>query len=258
MHKGLALYQLGISQIDNGNFDEGIPNILEAYDEDIRNRPVWATFLPASQTAQRILDYAGNLIDTDFLSKLTVDLPTHFLLPSMTTLLSKLPVDEHLFLSRLIISNKILIHRNDTFTRIIMFNNLLNIYLLIETFLRTKKSIVGTLGNLIQINFCNKSWYPTYKNFIGTKKKNPNSLTCYDDYSANPQYPYYNQLSLIRAKSFSTNNEENFIIRMFLSSLLTRNYLAHGYDSTSQILNSILEYSRLFELAIGLFLYCLI
>jgi hypothetical protein len=36
LHKGLALFNIGLAQIRLNNFDEGISNVLEAYDEDVR------------------------------------------------------------------------------------------------------------------------------------------------------------------------------------------------------------------------------
>jgi tetratricopeptide (TPR) repeat protein len=255
-HKGLALYQVGISQINNGNFDEGIPYILQAYEEDIKNQPLKATNLPASETGKKILDYVSDLINTNYYPKLKTDLPTYFGKLSLAALLSKLSFDEQLFLVRLILGWKRLVHRKDTFTKIVMFNNLLNVYVLIETFLG-KGPNPGTLGDLIRITFSNESWFSIYKTFTGQIKYNPSSLTYYDDYNVNPQYPYYSQLQRITSKTFSTNHEENFIIRMFLSSHLTRNYLAHRFNPTSQILTTATEYDRLLDLAVMQLLYCL-
>jgi hypothetical protein len=145
--KGFPLYQIGIAQMNNGNLDEGISNVLKAAEEDDKNQPAKAPGLPASQTRQKIIHHVERQIDAVFLQKLKNDLPSYFNLSSLASLLSKLSFDEQLFLVRLILGRKRLAPRNDSFTKIIMFNNLLNVYVLTETFLG-KAPNSGTLGIL--------------------------------------------------------------------------------------------------------------
>ncbi|MPZ07485.1 MAG: hypothetical protein GEU26_13905 [Nitrososphaeraceae archaeon] len=253
--KGLALYQIGIAQMNNGNLDEGISNVLQAGEEDNKNQPLKASSLPASETRQKIILHVGQQIDALFLQKLKNDLPSYFNFSSLASLLSKLSFDEQLFLVRLILGKKRLAPRNDAFTKIIMFNNLLNVYVLTETFLG-KAPNSGTLGDLIRTTFSKEKWFSIYAKYTGKPKHNPNSLTYYDDYSVNPQYPYHTQLQKIASMSFSHSNEEDFIVIMFLSSHLTRNYLAHRFNPASPIFTNINEYDRLFDLAVMQLLYC--
>jgi hypothetical protein len=252
--KGLPLYQIGIAQI--GNLDEGISNVLKAAEEDDKNQPAKAPGLPTSQTRQKIIHHVERQIDAVFLQKLKNDLPSYFNLSSLASLLSKLSFDEQLFLVRLILGRKRLPPRNDSFTKIIMFNNLLNVYVLTETFLG-KAPNSSTLGDLIRMAFCKEKWFSIYSMHTGIPKRNHNTLTYYDDYNVNPQYQYHTQLQKIASKTFSSNKEENFIVIMFLSSYLTRNYLAHHFNPTSPIFSNINEYDRLFDLAVIMLLYCL-
>src|SRR6267378_6392839 len=40
LHKGLPLHNMGLAQIQEGNFDEGIPNLSAAYEEDVTSRGI--------------------------------------------------------------------------------------------------------------------------------------------------------------------------------------------------------------------------
>jgi hypothetical protein len=253
LHKGLALYNLGLSQIQLGDLDEGIPNILLAYIEDVRNfgQPV-TSGLPAATVKNDILRTTSNqiaiylksirrVVKTYPISKLSED-----------DLLSVLSEDEQLLLCKIIISYSKTPHRNDTYTKFTMLDNLKNIYLLTEVVLKKRAIFCRTLSEAVDTVFKKERWkniYNTNKILKTYNQSSPNKLEHFD-------------AKLIKLVSFIDsyrikNLEDMYVSHLVLLTVLTRNYIFHVMESNCTLTKNHKLYNFLFDSGMQSLLYSL-
>jgi tetratricopeptide (TPR) repeat protein len=249
LHRGLALYNLGISQINTKNFDEGIPNVLAAYEEDVnRIGKTRARKLFANKLKDGFLNEMYNTIDSNYFKKLIKSFPKSFLLRfEVPHLIDLLDESERLFLMKVIISHDVTPFRKDTYTKVLLFDNLKNIYLLIEIVL--KKKNVGMLGKLVDDMFTGQNWCKA--------SSQAKQLTHFDrGPNRDPVLQFKINFKQI-LKMTHYRNEQKFLVKLFLVTVLMRNYTSHFFDDYRQILHNRNTYSFLFESAIYALLYCL-
>lgn len=248
LHKGLALYNLGVSQINSKNFDDGIPNILLAYEQDVeRMGKIRARKFFANKLKDTFLDYEINFIESNYLNKLRKLFPNS----SISTLLAQdlfkvLDESEMLLLMKIIVSITVRSFNKDDYSKLTRFDSLKNIYLLIEIVLKKRQK--KTLAHLVDDMFTREKWLsPSLQ-----EKK----LRRFDTGPNSPIKQFNINLKNIRDMNFY-GNEQKFLVRIFLLTVLMRNYTAHFFDEYHQLLNDRNIYSSLFESAIYALLYCL-
>jgi len=249
LHKGLALYNLGISQLNQKNYDEGISNVLSAYQEDKRtygNKKAETLF--AKRLDVTFTSEVNNILDSKYYSALKKLYPrSSNLMYSISDLTSALDRSERLLLMRILISNTTTPFRKDTNTQVILFDNLKNIFLLIEVVL--KKRWNGTLGPLVDKMFNNKKWNKPNSTEIRLRRFNrvpgPPPLKQFES----------NFLNIHRMQH--GRNEGKFLIRLFLQTVILRHYTAHFFDDYKPILHSKKLYNSLFRFAIYALIYSL-
>jgi hypothetical protein len=269
LHKGLALFNLGLSQIRMNNFDEGIPNVLEAYEEDIKNAALSskANKLSASLLKDDIISFLISNVDANYFATLVANLPTNSISTNtLASLFSKLQEDEQLFLARIFISYKTIPFRNDIYSKIIRYDNLRNIYLLIELLLKRRKSTTlpkkkETLGWFISDVFANEQpWESIFSANIGLSNfnKNSNPLSSLTQFVSNFNSLYNRTIALaIPPSAQGFNREDEFLARFFLLAVLMRNYTSHFFDDYAPILNNQKTYQSLFSSAVHMLIYSL-
>jgi len=70
IHKGLPLHNLGVTQVNLKNYDEGIPNILRAYEEDIETLgQSEAEKQLAYKVKEGLFDFVSRVVDNNFLKE---------------------------------------------------------------------------------------------------------------------------------------------------------------------------------------------
>ena len=153
LHKGLALYNLGISQINSKNFDDGVPNILLAYEQDVdRMGKIRARKLFANKLKDTFLEDVTNFIESNYLNKLRRLFPNSPILTLRAQdLFEVLDESEMLLFMRVIVSITVRSFSNDAYSKLTRFDNLKNIYLLIEIVLKNGQK--KTLSPLVDDMF---------------------------------------------------------------------------------------------------------
>jgi tetratricopeptide (TPR) repeat protein len=244
IHKGLALYNLGIAQIESGNLEHGIPNVLEALEEDRKNIGAGSIGQPASKLKSEILSFSVSQISRNQYPKFISTIPGKTPAPTLVSLISKLTEDEQLLLSKTILSSESMRIRDDTYTKIILLNNLSNILILCENYQKRRNPAANTLGESLAL-FKQQHWYGIYQKYCR-----------YTHYKSIRDFE--NKLQLILQHTFSASQEERFIVKTFLCIVLVRNYIFHNYDPNLAFLRNANLYSQVLETAFhGLFL-CLL
>lgn len=248
LHKGLALYNLGISQLNQKNYDEGIPNVLSAYQEDKRTYGIRkAETLFAKRLDIAFTTEVNNILDSKYYSTLKKLYPRSTnLIYSIFDLTSKLEKSEKLLLMRVLISNTIIPFRKDTYTQVVLFDNLKNILLLIEVVLKKKWN--GTLAPLVDQMIKHKYW--TKPSPVEVR------LRRFDRGPLPPLKQFESDFSNIRRMTYD-RNEGKFLVRLFLQTVILRNYTVHFFDDYKPILHRKTLYDSLFRFAIYALIYSL-
>jgi len=254
IHKGLALYHLGLAQVSQRNFDEGIPNILDAYEEDK------VTY--GSEDAKRYFAYNFN---KDFLSRISRKIEaiyfsqmksklvsnTGLASKSLENLVSTFDEGESLFFAKTMNSKMVNKFRNDFYTRVLLWDNLRNLCLLLEIYLKRKLSSNNMLGSLVPSAFNSDVWMRIYISHRGSRDAND-----YTYYSSPLDFSRkINQL--LTDNFFSSNDEDDFLARVFLLSVLVRNFTAHNFDEYEKLLTTENLYEDVFKHAVYALLYAL-
>ena len=244
IHKGLPLHNMGVAQIYLKNYDEGIPNILKAFEEDVKTfGKAAAEKQLASKVKEGLFEFSCRIIDGNYLKEFTTK--SGIKVKDTITLLQNMDETEKLFFAKIINSSKLVQFHDDIYTRVAMFDNLGNLALLLESNLKRRSTFPQTLNGLITRIFKGSPWQKAYENNIG-------KLTSYDglkDFEA--------KLETILKGSFSGKPEDNFVIRNFLITSLIRNFTTHYINEKLSILSDPKKYLEIFKSEISSILFCL-
>lgn len=255
IHKGLVLYHIGISQINQSNFDEGIPNILAAYEEDkITYGEENAKKYFAFHFNKDFVENLSEFVDRNFFNEMKKTLASDKNLAgkSLKDLVVKFDESEKLFFAKTINSKLINKFSENLYTRVILWDNLRNLCLLLEIYLKRRKSSTRMLGGLVPLAFQNENWLKIYQNH-NTGTKDANDYTHYrspTDFSQKVQ-------NLLSGGLFIKNAETDFLARVFLLSVLVRNFTAHNFDEYEQLLADENLYEGVFKYVLFSLLYTL-
>ena len=254
IHKGLALYHIGLSQINQGNFDEGIPNVLAAYEEDKRTYgESEAEKFFAYNFNKDFVENISGIVDKNFFNEMKTILAsnTNLAAKSLKDLITNLDENEKLFFAKTVNSKITLKFSKDLYTRVVLWDNLRNLCLLLEIYLKRRNKATNMLGGLITLTFQGENWLNTYISHRGSKDNN--------------DYTYYASAANLKQKLqdlltsgfFDPNTEMDFLARVFLLSVLVRNFTAHNFDEYEQLLTDKSLYENVFKHVMFSVLYTL-
>ena len=254
IHKGLALYHIGLSQINQGNFDEGIPKVLAAYEEDkITYGESEAKKFFAYNFNKDFVENLSEIVDKNFFNEMKTILTsnTNLAAKSLKDLITNLDENEKLFFAKTVNSKITSRFSKDLYTRVVLWDNLRNLCLLSEIYLKRRNRAANMLGGLIPLAFQGESWLNTYLSHRGSRDGN--------------DYTYYNSTAdfkrklqdLLTSGSFAPNTEMDFLARVFLLSVLVRNFTAHNFDEYEQLLTDERLYENVFKHVMFSVLYTL-
>jgi len=254
IHKGLALYNMGISQFAQKNFDEGIANILAAYQEDKNTYGEEnAKKFFAHKFNQDFLVRISEDVDQKYLNKIRKVLISRADLASKSTkdLVEKLDEGEKLFFAKIMNSKVVNKFSENLYTRVVLFNNLRDLCLLLEVFLRRHNRLTNTLGGLIPQVFSKEKWIRVFNNKRGSR--DANDYTWYSSVSEFSQ-----KVQDLLTKTFHEDDSEiDFLTKIFLLSVLVRNFTAHNFDEYEGLLVDEHTYENAFSGVMCALLYAL-
>lgn len=249
LHKGLALYNMGLSQFRQRNFEEGIPNILASYEEDIRRiGGEEASKKLASQFNQHLYGLTANVINVDYLNglrKTCVNMTT-----TSFAMLQKLSESEFLLLSKIVLSKRNVEFRGDMFTRVILFDNLRNLCWLLEAFLRRKTGSEQGLKYIFNSVFSGDSWLTVYNKYEADRTH----FTAASVKEAVNRFEL--NLKFIQG-TLSSNAQEDLTARAFLSTVLVRHFTSHYFDAYEELGKDEALYLQTFDRGMFAVLYTL-
>ena len=254
LHKGMALYNLGISQINQKNFDEGVPNVLDAFEEDVRQvGERQARFLLAHRLKEGLLVFISSYLDEHFLKTLKQNVGDKDLQGySSLDLLKILDEPEKFFVCKIVNTKAIARFRTDMYTRVVLFDNLRNVCLLTELVLK-KNGTKVTLGGLVPEIFSKltEKWVDVFKNNV--------KLTRFDDPQSQlpPIKQFEVNINKVMANAFHPDTGLNHLARIFLGTVLLRNYTSHFFDEYLPLLQDRKKYEKCFEVSMHALLYSL-
>lgn len=254
IHKGLALYHIGLSQINQGNFDEGIPNILAAYEEDkITYGKAEAEKFFAYNFNKDFVENLSEIVEKNFFNEMKTILASNANLAakSLKDFITNLDENERLFFAKTMTSKITSKFSKDLYTRVILWDNLRNLCLLSEIYLKRRNRSTNMLGGQIPLTFQGESWLNIYRSHRGSR--NGNDYTYYDspaDFKRKLQ-------DLLTSGFFDSNMETDFLARVFLLSVLVRNFTAHNFDEYEQLLTDKSLYENVFKHVMFSVLYTL-
>jgi len=248
LHKGLPTYNIGIVQFLQRNFDEGIPNILEAYEHDIKRVGANdAKKLFASRFKTDLNALVGSELNSRFITELRKS--TSLRARSSTDLIQALTESEFLFFARIILCNVHIKFRKDPYTSVILYDNLRNLCLLLEVLLKRKTSRDESIGPLLNFVFDKEGWLRLYNTH---KQKTRFEATTVKDavgkFDAN--------LEFLESKLGSSGKEE-FLARVFLTTVLVRHFTSHYFDAYPDLIKNQVLYEKIFKRAVFSVLYSL-
>ena len=225
-NKGLAYYQLGISKIVQKNYDEGVPYILDAIQEDIKKAGSnKSKSLYASKFNKEIMSNLEAIIDNDYLP--SIKSYVNSIGNKSNAFLNKLNESEKMFFYKILISPDYIEFKEDIYTKNLLFNRLRELCLLFEHILRKYPSSHGMLGDLITNAFRSETWFGLYNS-------NRKSFTTIPEFHTR----------LNSYVSALINNEDIFISTIISQTHLLRNYMAHYYDQYPALLSNKLLYEN--------------
>jgi hypothetical protein len=248
IHKGLPLYNMGIAQIGLANFDQGIPNVLKAFDEDkLKLGEIAAKKELAYKLKDDLLDFTARIVDNNYLKEFvtTSGLGVNHILD----LLTNMEEPEKLFFAKLVNSRQLVDFHEDAYTKAVLFDNLKNLCLILESNLRRRKGVKGLLPRLVVSAFSKEPWI-TY--FDSERKKRTAGLTGYSDVR-----DFNWKVRAIEAYSPIGTESEDFHLKNFLATTLIRNFTAHNLDESIEVLNGPQEYENAFSRVLWSLIYAL-
>ncbi len=249
VHKGLALYNMGIAQINLRNYDEGIPNVLKAYEEDkLKIGEAKAKLELAYRVKEGILDFTSQVIDNNYLkdfmnfSRLGANIRTYDLLGNMEEA-------EKLFFAKIVNSKKLVTFHDNIYTKVLMFDNIKNLCLIIESNLRRRKGTRGLLPDLVGQVFASESWEPYFET---DKRRGSSAFINYSSVS-----DFDSKVDRIEKYSPSGASADDFHLKNFLTATLIRNFTAHYLDEKITLLSNQTKYDKTFARVLWALLYAL-
>jgi len=246
IHKGLPLHNMGVAQINLRNYDEGIPNILKAYEEDIDTfGEAEAEKMLASKVVGGLLNFISKVVDNNYLSEFNKQSGLN--VKNTITLMQNMNEAEKLFFAKTVNSKKLVTFHDDIYTRVTMFNNLKNLGLLLESNLRRRAKRADYLPKLITNIFQHEPW----KKYYEANK----ALKSYDGKKAVADFEQ--NLEKIEKLKAAGKPDIDFTVSNFLTISLVRNFTAHYLNDKLNVLNDPRRYDRVFAREIFAILYSL-
>jgi hypothetical protein len=243
IHKGLPLHNIGVAQINLRNYDEGIPNILKAYEEDVKTfGKTKAKNMLAHKVKEGLYAFVSKVIDNNYLPKFNKR--TGLKISNTASLLDSMNEAEKLFLAKIITSKKLVSFHSDLYTKVVMFDNLRNLGLLLESNLRRRSKKNEYLPDLIKGIFSKEEWK---KHFAANAK-----LKKYSDVK-----DFQEKLMKIDKLKSSGKRKVDFVTNSFLTISLMRNFTAHYLSEKLSILKNSKKYDKTFAREIFAVLYSL-
>lgn len=246
IHKGLPLHNMGVAQINLRNYDEGIPNILKAYEEDIDTfGEAEAEKMLASKVVGGLFDFISKVVDNNYLGEFNRQSGLN--VKNTITLMQNMNAAEKLFFVKIVNSKKLITFHDDIYTRVAMFDNLKNLCLLLESNLRRRSKRTDLLPGLIINIFHKEPWkkyYEAYKNLKNFDRKNAVA-----DFEQN--------LEKIEKLKAAGKPDIDFVVSNFLTTVLVRNFTAHYLNEKLDILSDRVKYDKVFAREIFAILYSL-
>jgi hypothetical protein len=112
------------------NFDEGIPNILKAFEEDVKSFGDQAEQLLASKVKEGLIQFTCKVVDNNFLKEFNKN--TGLQVKSTISLMKNMDETEKLFFAKVINSSKLVTFHSDLYSHVVLLDNLGNLPLLLE------------------------------------------------------------------------------------------------------------------------------
>jgi hypothetical protein len=247
MHKGLALHNLGITQFIQRKFDEAIPNILEAYAEDVKTvGPKKAKNLMANRFKEDLFGLVGGELDSSFLPGIKKGAGA-LRASSTTDLLENLSESEFLLLGRIILTNKYHHFREDVYSWTVRFDNLRSLCLLLEVFLKRKTKSTQGFGSMIESAF-KGDWVSLYK-------KHAPSRTHFDAATLTDAVANFEANLKFLDGPLGGKPEDDFLARCFMTTVLARHFTAHYFDAFEDLAKDEPTYKRIFDRAVSSIVY---
>jgi len=243
IHKGLPLHNIGVAQINLRNYDEGIPNILKAYEEDIKSLgSAKAEKQLAYRVKEGLFDFVSRVIDNNYLREFNNQ--SGLKVKETISLMQNMDEAEKLFFAKTVNSKKLVAFHDDIYTRVTMFDNLKNLGLLLESNLKRRSHRTEQLPGLIT-NIFKESWKKDYE---ASK-----ALTSYSSVA-----DFESKLETIEKLKPSGKPIDDFVTSNFLTITLVRNFTAHYLNEKLNILSDSKKYDRVFAREIFSILYSLV
>jgi len=250
VHKGLPLYNMGIAQINQKNFDEGIQNVLRAYEEDERKlgRDAAKKEL-AFRLKEGFLEFTSHVVDSNYLAKFKAEAGA--LASGIGTtwdLMANMDDPEKLLFAKIMTSKKLVSFHDDIYTKVVLFDNLKNTCLILESNLRGRSKIKDGLSNIISTVFRQEPWRSRFET---ERNRGERGLLSYVDLS-----DFESKVKQIELIS-QIGPPYDFVLRNFLMATLVRNFTAHYIEEKINILNDPIRYESVFERVLFALLYAL-
>ena len=243
IHKGMPLHNIGVAQINLRNYDEGIPNILKAYEEDVKTfGKTKAKGMLANKVKEGLFDFISKVIDNNYLQEF--NRRTGLKISKTASVLDNMNEAEKLFFAKIITSKKLVMFHDDVYTKVVMFDNLRNLGLLLESNLKRRSKTKEYLPELIKKIFHSEEWK---KYFVANEK-----LKRYADVK-----DFQDKLIQIDKLKASGKPKIDFVTANFLTIALMRNFTAHYLSERLYILKNRRKYDRVFAREIFSILYSL-
>lgn len=246
IHKGLPLHNIGVAQINLRNYDEGIPNILKAYEEDIDTfGETEAEKMLASKVMGGLFNFISKVVDNNYLGEFNSQ--SGFNVKKTITLMQNMNAADKLFFAKTINSKKVVTFHDDIYTKVTMFNNLKNLCLLLESNLRRRSKRTDLLPGLIIGIFQKEPWEKYYE--ANKSLKNFDRTNAVADFEQ--------KLEKIEKLKATGKPDIDFTVANFLTISLVRNFTAHYLNEKLNVLSDPKKYDRVFAREIFAILYSL-
>jgi len=245
IHKGLPLYNIGVAQINLRNFDEGIPNILKAHEEDkLRLGEEKAKQELAHRLKEGLIDFTSRIVDNNYLQDFNN--ASNLSIQRSYDLTQNMEDAEKLFFAKILNSKKLVSFHDDSHTKVVMFDNLKNLCLVLESNLRRRGRTKVMLAELVVKVFSTEGW----KTHFDTQQAK--ALVRYSSVG-----DFDSKLDQIEGFTPTGNGVDDFHLRNFLTTTLVRNFTAHYLDENIALLSHDAKYERTFARILWSLLYTL-
>jgi len=250
VHKGLALYNMGIAQINQKNFDEGIQNVLKAYEEDERKLGKDAAKKElAFRLKEGFLEFTSRVMDSNYLAKYKTEAGALASGIGLTwDLMVNMDDPEKLLFAKIMTSKKLVSFHDDIYTKVVLFDNLKNMCLILESNLRRRSKMKDGLSNIISIVFKQEPWRSRFEAERNLGERGLISYVNSSDFEGK-----VDQIELVT----QIGAPYDFVLRNLLMATLLRNFTAHYIEEKIRILNDPVKYESVFERVVFALLYAL-